>query len=181
VLACADCLDNDADGLLDDRDPDCFGPCDDDESLLGGRAQICSEPACFFDFDCGQGNDATCLALTPNGCDCHGCCELNGQRVLLNSLDAQGAPSCGSESLDDPVACQPCTADPSCENSCESCELCFGEDTLNPACRDDASCNLPSCPSGVTPCSAQCGASCAEGFACVTGCCVDLRVAPTAQ
>ncbi len=28
---CGDCIDNDGDGLIDDRDPECLGPCDNTE------------------------------------------------------------------------------------------------------------------------------------------------------
>jgi len=34
VAQCADCIDNDRDGLADDRDPECLGPCDNTEGPI---------------------------------------------------------------------------------------------------------------------------------------------------
>ncbi|NCT11979.1 MAG: hypothetical protein GW767_04415, partial [Rhodobacterales bacterium] len=31
LLECGDCVDNDGDGLVDWRDPECLGPCDNTE------------------------------------------------------------------------------------------------------------------------------------------------------
>lgn len=63
VYACADCMDNDRDGLADWRDPDCLGPCDNSENDLtlgipGGGSAPCRLD-CYFDQDTGAGND-TC-------------------------------------------------------------------------------------------------------------------------
>ena len=69
---CGDCLDNDADGRIDSLDPDCLGPCDNDEGALStgvapSSAGTCRQD-CFFDGDNGPGNDQ-CewnLACDPN-------------------------------------------------------------------------------------------------------------------
>jgi hypothetical protein len=58
---CGDCLDNDGDGLIDSQDPDCLGPCDNNEGgfntqIPGGNAQPCMAD-CYFDKDSGAGND----------------------------------------------------------------------------------------------------------------------------
>src|SRR5262249_3737980 len=119
ILECGDCIDNDGDGLIDQNDPDCLGPCSNSEANLfgsvgGGTAAACPR-TCYF--NCGQGSGtgcswdhtcdpltpvatcpyvppamrnpglmmacpdtqtAACLTscepLTPNGCDCFGCC-----------------------------------------------------------------------------------------------------------
>lgn len=59
--ACGDCVDNDDDALVDSMDPDCLGPCHDDEgSLYGGlpgQDQSECTKDCYFDQDAGSGND----------------------------------------------------------------------------------------------------------------------------
>lgn len=174
VLECGDCEDNDGDGLVDEADPDCFGPCSDSERTLLGRTQPCPNDSCFFSFDCGEGNDLTCSTLIPNGCDCHGCCEIDGRSVHLGSLDGDGNPSCTSGGLTNPLACETCTLDTACLNACDDCEVCFASPTVNTSCPMDDGCQIPACPDGVEPCSNECGLRCGAGFVCVTGCCIDL-------
>ena len=58
---CGNCSDDDADGLVDALDPDCFGPCDNDElglstGLKTPQAAACKQD-CYFDGDNGPGND----------------------------------------------------------------------------------------------------------------------------
>ena len=112
----------------------------------------------------------TCLPLTPNGCDCFGCCELparSGRYAWLGGAVDEGA-DCNAESVDDDSLCRPCTPVPSCLNECEECEVCAG--------------NAPpaaSCAGGTIECDggrAACGGDdlppCSAGFYCITGCCV---------
>jgi hypothetical protein len=171
--ACADCVDNDGDGLIDHQDGDCWGPCDGSESSLGGGTR-CPQSDCFFESDCGLGNDVRCVQLAPNGCDCFGCCERPGGlgTVLLGSVDPGGEFTCNSSQLDDPVACAPCTQDLSCINECMECELCFGDSVPRGDCASDAGCVTPWCAPGIEPCG-DCAGSCGAGLACVSGCCVD--------
>ncbi|MCD6496883.1 MAG: hypothetical protein J7M25_01080 [Deltaproteobacteria bacterium] len=81
VYACGDCLDNDSDGKIDSRDPDCLGPCDNNETgfnteIPGGNNAPCRQE-CYFDQDTGAGNDDCywdhhCDPLEPaelNQCD----------------------------------------------------------------------------------------------------------------
>jgi hypothetical protein len=60
VWACGDGMDNDADGLVDLDDPECTGPCDDDEGSfqtgIPGDNVDCIQD-CFFDGNSGQGDD----------------------------------------------------------------------------------------------------------------------------
>lgn len=60
VYQCGDGLDNDRDGSTDLFDPECTGPCDDDESSfqtgLPGDNMDCKQD-CFFDGNSGQGDD----------------------------------------------------------------------------------------------------------------------------
>jgi hypothetical protein len=58
---CGNCIDDDEDGLIDALDPDCLGPCDDDELGLStglpmSQSAACRED-CYFDGDAGPGND----------------------------------------------------------------------------------------------------------------------------
>ncbi|MEQ9075598.1 MAG: hypothetical protein RLP09_17210 [Sandaracinaceae bacterium] len=61
LYQCGDTMDNDGDGLADDEDPDCLGPCDNNEGGLflnipGGDSAPCRLD-CYFDQDQGSGND----------------------------------------------------------------------------------------------------------------------------
>jgi hypothetical protein len=78
-----------------------------------------------------------CGPLTPNGCDCFGCCEItpgSGDYVFVGSNPDPGHPSCSRASLTDPASCRPCTPVADCLNTCEHCELCFGRDMLPADC-----------------------------------------------
>ena len=58
---CGDCIDNDQDGAADALDPECLGPCDNDESGLSTGMTASTTAACrqdcYFDGDSGPGND----------------------------------------------------------------------------------------------------------------------------
>jgi hypothetical protein len=253
--ACGNCTDDDGDGLTDMGDPDCLGPCHDQEDgymgcISGQKNQPCIND-CYFDYDSGSGNDgcswdhrcdpygtdgsegtecpytcdacsgdkATCIEsctdtppslagtcaemyntqsdacetycgpLTPNGCDCFGCCELpahSGQYVFLGSTSdlstqcVQGTCTKEAAEAGDLTACRPCVPVAACLNKCETCECCLGGDCNNlpEECRPDAgtdsgtpTCIPPQCPTGVQPCGVECTPACAEGFFCSTGCC----------
>jgi hypothetical protein len=60
IYACGDGMDNDEDGFTDLDDPECTGPCDDDESSFAtgipGDNMDCKQD-CFFDGNSGQGDD----------------------------------------------------------------------------------------------------------------------------
>jgi hypothetical protein len=146
-------------------------------------------PACTYDpktvlprkADCAaltKAQSATCLAvclpLTPNGCDCFGCCSVPGATtaVWLGSTDDLGNPTCDLAHVSDPARCRPCTQVPACTNPCESCELCVGKRELPPSCTKGESCPTPVCPGGARPCGPSCLGSCPEGQSCITGCCV---------
>jgi hypothetical protein len=128
IMACGNCLDDDLDGLTDALDPDCWGECHDSEATWGLR-QVCSNESCYFDRDCGLGNDQACLELTPSGCDCHGCCEVEGRSepVFLGSRDTGGAPTCNAASVLDVLSCVECVVDDVCFKPCESGAKCFNE------------------------------------------------------
>ncbi|MFO0586492.1 MAG: hypothetical protein U0441_03070 [Polyangiaceae bacterium] len=108
-----------------------------------------------------------CGPLTPNGCDCFGCCAIPGAptTVWLGSENPAGVGSCNLQTLNDPTKCKPCTQVQSCLNTCEHCELCVGKPTLPP------DCFTQSCPAEIQPCGAQGQSPCPMGFTCITGCC----------
>jgi cysteine-rich repeat protein len=104
-----------------------------------------------------------CVPLIPNGCDCFGCCEIDGQLVYLDGA------ACALDNLD---GCQSCTFFENCGNPCqpEICELCFGqtEEDLPPECEE------PECSEDLLPCLEV--TDCPESFYCQTGCCVPINI-----
>lgn len=127
VMACGNCADDDADGLVDALDPDCWGECDDSEVVWGGL--LCNNQSCFFDRDCGLGNDQGCEGLTPNGCDCRGCCEIAGRDdpISLGTRSQTQQSTCSSSTALDPSSCASCVLDEQCFNPCDSGESCFNQ------------------------------------------------------
>jgi hypothetical protein len=107
---------------------------------------------CFFDGNSGAGDDncryATgcltgelepddknctltdaciefCAPLTPNGCDCFGCCTV--QTKDGETVDIQTSASCSLDKVDDTEACPRCEKSDACGNTCGRCELCPGK------------------------------------------------------
>lgn len=114
IYACGDMVDNDEDGLLDLLDPECTGPCDDDESSfqtgLPGDNMDCKQD-CFFDGNSGQGDDGCIWDLR---CDP----ENPGENI---GCAYTGGNNCNN---------QPPNQDPNCVMFCEQfvppgCD-CFG-------------------------------------------------------
>ncbi|MDP3277191.1 MAG: hypothetical protein Q8Q09_18525 [Deltaproteobacteria bacterium] len=194
LLECGDCVDNDGDGRIDERDPECLGPCDNTEGPVllagvGGEAGGPCRSDCYFDFGNGSGNDdcewdhrcdplavapnyppegmscayessrvgsrtcpATqstqclnfCQPITPNGCDCFGCCTfpqiagrpaaMGGEWVWLGSRNAAGAGSCTLADVRDTSRCLSCTPVRQCLNECGPCEVCVGRPMPPPEC-----------------------------------------------
>jgi hypothetical protein len=71
-FACGNCDDDDGDGLVDALDPECLGPCDNDElglssGISGNTSNACRQD-CYFDSDSGLGNDE---CLWSHACDEH--------------------------------------------------------------------------------------------------------------
>jgi hypothetical protein len=85
-----------------------------------------------------------CLPITPNGCDCFGCCTfpaLAGRGpgggpgyVWLGSRNPDGTGSCTLDRVTDPNACRACTPVRDCLNTCELCEVCIGRPAPDPRC-----------------------------------------------
>jgi hypothetical protein len=137
---------------------------------------------------------SVCGPLTPNGCDCFGCCELpanGGKFVWLGSEDAEGNGTCDLASVGDPSRCQPCMPVADCLNTCEKCELCLGKTTLPPECFGGSTStgaggdstttgstgtgagggSTGQCAPSVQPCGLPGQDPCDSGFYCITGCC----------
>ena len=97
----------------------------------GSFDNICPEVQPFAE-SCEQG----CGALTPNGCDCFGCCtfpQLNGGYVYLGSeIGSEG--TCTLNDINDPELCRPCTPAVNCLNECGRCELCLGKTEIPADC-----------------------------------------------
>lgn len=223
VYECGNCQDDDNDGLIDSKDPDCLGPCHNDESsfdigIQAAKGGNCDSLECYYDTNAGRGNDNcissfscdplkpypgcnggytypnatycpdtqpqmcldTCQSITPNGCDCFGCCTVtldNGttRDIFLGSEDITNV-KCKLDSVDDPNACRACTKNPSCGQGCGRCQLCIGKNPEDiPAdCFTDAGTNPDQCPPDVQPCGLAGQAECQPNFFCLTGCCVQV-------
>jgi hypothetical protein len=111
-----------------------------------------------------------CLPITPNGCDCFGCCELpagSNKFVWIGSAQ-KNVGTCDAAHVGDPSACQPCTPVRSCFNACDPCEVCVGRTA------PDASCATPGsgrCLGTAMACGQPGEADCPSDYYCVTGCC----------
>ncbi|MGB5813461.1 MAG: hypothetical protein WBG86_23195 [Polyangiales bacterium] len=230
---CGDCLDNDDDGLADDKDPECLGPCDDTEGPVlltgtpGETGNQCGAD-CYFDRGNGAGSgeckwnrecdpldpkdgcsfppppnvdanvcqaeqpdgcEESCGALTPNGCDCFGCCtfpELDDGYVFLGSFMGNEG-TCTLDDLNDPALCRPCTPAGNCLNTCERCEICLGKPTIPADCLPGTGGSGGTsgtggtdggerCPVGKQACGLPGDPACPAGSFCLTGCCTEIVV-----
>lgn len=171
----------------DNRDPkwqDCFfdgnsGAGDDGcrypTGCLTGELAA-SDPACAVTQQCLD----FCRRLTPNGCDCFGCCTIelaNGSTVDVTLSD-----SCSVRDAGDPRACAPCQKSNDCHNDCGECELCAGKTAadLPSSCQPPPDTNPPpntepppsyTCDNGETVCGPDLPA-CPDTEFCSLGCCL---------
>ena len=83
TYACADCIDNDSDSLVDAADPDCLGPCDNNESGfnidIDGSAPGNCGMDCYFDDNNGNGDDECLWDFR---------CDTDDQHYKENNPDA---------------------------------------------------------------------------------------------
>lgn len=120
-----------------------------------------------------------CGPLTPNGCDCFGCCAVPGLswNIWLGTQNAAKVGTCTPEVLTDPslteaqkrARCWPCTQVPSCLNPCGNCEICIGKPTIDLSCTP-----AQQCPGGEQACGRPGQDACPSGYYCITGCCQPL-------
>lgn len=129
-----------------------------------------------------------CGPLTPNGCDCFGCCELpagSGAYVWLGSEGADGSTVCTMDKITDPTICHPCQPVADCLNDCAPCELCIGKPAPGPDCNPGSTTSSTTtgaggggggtqCPAGVQECGLPGQAACPGGYFCNTGCCYQV-------
>jgi hypothetical protein len=119
----------------------------------------------------------SCQPLTPNGCDCFGCCEVNaGDETLFIVL----ASSCDYDDIDDEEACPRCVQNTECMNECGECELCPGKTVAdlpascfdNPPPTDGGAPDDPpyTCDNGEAVCVTR--EDCQAGEYCSFGCCI---------
>ena len=153
-----------------------YPPSGDDQCELDPSERVPGSQASCAELQAKQSDKcvASCGPLTPNGCDCFGCCELparSGRYVWLGSTDGN-VGSCDSSSVDDPTRCKPCTPVGACLNDCGLCEICVGETTA-PCAPDDAG-GGGRCAAGFQPCGQPGDDPCTTGWYCVTGCCAAL-------
>jgi hypothetical protein len=129
---------------------------------IAGYSGSCSDAFATQSGTCGN----YCGPLTPNGCDCFGCCAIPGAptTVWLGS-EVNGSGSCTIDAVGDPSKCKPCTQVAACLNSCERCELCVGKTEL------PEDCDVQQCPPGAAACGLPDQPDCPAGQFCVTGCC----------
>lgn len=157
---------------------------------IPGTPLGCQELAEKQSETCGK----VCGPLTPNGCDCFGCCELpagSGKHVWVGSYLGNDSKTgtCTLADVNDPDKCEPCQPVPSCYNECGKCELCIGKDPADipPECNEGGGGSgggggqggsgggTSQCPSGIQPCGLPGQAPCGAGFYCVTGCCQPIK------
>lgn len=122
-----------------------------------------------------------CKPLTPNGCDCFGCCVFPTAPtpIFLDSAGPNGTSKCTIDKLDDPTVCHPCTQVAGCLNACDPCEVCIGKPFPDPGCEGGTGGGGQGgsppvgqqCPDGVQECGLPGQDPCAVGQFCNTGCC----------
>jgi hypothetical protein len=129
-----------------------------------------------------------CGPLTPNGCDCFGCCAIPGAptTVWLGSSSG-GTGTCTLDNVGNPSLCKPCTQVQACLNTCGNCEICIGKPEPGPECDpggnggggagaggngSGGSSGGDQCAPGVQPCGLPGQEPCPFGQYCITGCCI---------
>lgn len=195
TTACSNGLDDDGDGLVDGFDTECTGIADNDEGSFAtgipGDNRDATWQDCFFDGNSGAGDDgcryhidcltdptttrdcslteactAFCAPLTPNGCDCFGCCTIR----LVNGSDVNVLTDAEC-SLDDISTCTTCSPSTVCGNTCGKCELCAGKTAQDLI---DAGCTSRTCEGGAQLCGEAGMAVCPGSTFCLQGCCLSV-------
>jgi hypothetical protein len=121
-----------------------------------------------------------CGPLTPNGCDCFGCCELpalSGSFVFVGSVGENEDTQCTLADVGNPDLCHPCLPVAGCLNDCDPCEICIGHPEPEPGCEGEGGAGAgggsggQQCPDGVQECGLSGQDPCPSSYACITGCC----------
>ncbi len=144
-------------------------------------AQYATQHAAECSVSTSQGQACVdfCQKLTPNGCDCFGCCVVPGALTPIRL-----AATCTADKFGDPTACPACTQVTACNNVCDRCEICIGKPTLPADCYgsdagipDAGTPPPPTCPGTIVSCGPGgqvLPANCPSGTGCVTGCCIPI-------
>ena len=138
----------------------------DPSATIPGSGSTCAELSVTQAPECLS----YCLPITPNGCDCFGCCELpadSGQFVWIGS-NTKNVGTCDAAHVGDPSACEPCTPVASCFKACDPCEVCVGRAAPAASC---ATLGSGRCAAGVAECGQPGEADCPADNYCITGCC----------
>jgi hypothetical protein len=187
--ACSNGLDDDGDKQIDGFDGECTGPYDDDEATFRVNGVNDGNPAsgddgcrisssCTVDGMPGNGGPQlcrmcsaapmcidSCVPITPNGCDCFGCCEVThaGSTVPVRLVS-----TCTVKKIADLNACPRCQLAKDCVNPCERCELCPGRTLLDlpDDCGGENTCSTGSTCDGPSDCALL--------EYCSQGCCVPI-------
>jgi hypothetical protein len=145
----------------------------DANAMIPGSPGTCAELSTAQSERCQQ----TCQPLTPNGCDCFGCCELphgSGIHVWLGST-VGGAGSCDLASAAEPTRCHRCRPVRGCFNACDPCEVCVGRPPSDMgSCMEGGNQGPQACGAGQAPCGRPGQAPCGANQYCITGCCVTI-------
>jgi hypothetical protein len=137
----------------------------DENAKIPGGNESCADLRTAQPAGCTK----NCGPLTPNGCDCFGCCELPADSNHYVALGAGSSSTpCTLDNLDDPAACPPCTPVGACLNDCTACEVCVGRPEPLASCTGD----MGACSDVFQPCDSTGPMLCPEGSYCITGCCV---------
>jgi hypothetical protein len=137
VLQCGDCFDNDGDGLLDGQDPDCLGPCDNDEAVWdNSHSSTGCSAECFFyaenwvygsdDDECIWGYQCDPLTVPPYYDELTSC-QYNPDAGVYGT-----SATCSELMTSQPGQCL-ATCGPLVPNGCD----CFG------------CCNVPQAPTAI--------------------------------
>lgn len=121
-----------------------------------------------------------CMPITPNGCDCFGCCEIPGVEGHV-FLDTENGDLGGNCTLDTPEYCAACTPQDSCYNPLVVdppngvCELGIGQTVANlpEECQSTLRCPDQLDP---LPCGEEGDSACPSNNYCLNGCCVEIIV-----
>ena len=164
---CQDCFFDGNSGGGDDG-------CQYHTECLYGRTPPGPSTAACFSCEVSDRCIASCRPLTPNGCDCFGCCGVQhpdtGETINIVLVDG-----CSLDNIDDEDACPRCVQSTQCVNECGRCELCPGRTLadLPDDCSDDGGGGGGNtCDDGEQVCVGS--GDCPNNFYCQLGCCLPI-------